>query len=130
MGVTAAEAASLAAEMARILEIPKCTMETMAPFTAAALLAAQNSLIRSGVCGELPLQPIIDGDILREPVVACYRAGSARDLDVMVGYTKNEELLFYKIFPQGYVCESEEHLINKVGRQSLGRSVNFITDEE
>lgn len=121
MGITKEDAAFFASEVARSLEIPACTVENLAPFSAAALLAAQNAVIRSGGCGEMPVQPVVDGELLREPVVACYRAGSAKDLDVMVGYTKNEELLFWKLFPKAYICENEEHLIKKVRR---GRSTD------
>lgn len=44
-----------------------------------------------------------------------WRAGAASSLEVMTGYTGEEELLFAKIFPKHYTCENEADLLRRVG---------------
>ncbi|GAB5035292.1 carboxylesterase [Nannochloropsis oceanica] len=113
-GLTRDEAGWLAEETARALEIPSCSLATMGSTSAAALLAAQNLVIRGNRCGGMPYQPVVDGDLLEDRIVSRWKAGSAKDLDFLISYTRHEELLFLKIFNKKYVSDSEEKLLKRI----------------
>lgn len=113
-GLSRDEAGWLAEETARALEIPSCSLATMGGTSAATLLAAQNLVIRGNRCGGMPFQPVVDGDLLEDRIVNRWKAGSAKDLDFLISYTRHEELLFLKIFNKKYVSDSEEKLLKRI----------------
>ena len=76
----------------------KLSVEGLSDVPAAAILAAQNNIIHSKRCGQMPFQPVVDGDLLPDSIVKCWKSGSAKDLDVIIGYTLDEEKLFVKIW--------------------------------
>lgn len=40
----------------------------------------KKQVIKGRRCGMMPLQPVIDGDLLPDRIVECWRKGSAKDL--------------------------------------------------
>lgn len=113
-GLSREEAGWLAEETARALDIPTCSLASLANTSAATLLAAQNLVIRGKKCGLMPYQPVVDGDLLEDRVVNRWKAGVAKDLEFLISYTRHEELLFLKIFVGNYTSVSEEKLLKKV----------------
>jgi para-nitrobenzyl esterase len=79
--------------------------------------------------GMMPFQPVMDGEILEQPIVEALRAGAAQELDAMVGYTKEEELLFNHIMPWQYTCQNEGDLLRKVCKM-LGPEMLDVEEHE
>ena len=128
-GLSVQDADWLAEEYARALEVPVCSLETVGKTSGAVLLAAQNRVIRGKKCGLMPFQPTVDGDLLEDRIVNRWKAGAAKDLNMMIGYTRNEELLFLKIFAPNYLCPTEEALLKRV-TSSLSPLVMGVPDHE
>jgi len=71
-------------ELARLWELP----------VEAILEAQQRCYVRTQRAGLRSFQPVIDGDTLPEPPLHAIRGGSARDVPVLVGATRDEWRLF------------------------------------
>jgi hypothetical protein len=103
-GLTRDEAQLLSNELARVFDVPECSIATLGSLPAPSLLAALNAVNQDKRCGEMPWQPVIDGDLLPDSILNCWKAGSAANLDAMVrdGRAAERNLVFFlDIFHQG-----------------------------
>ncbi len=113
-GLSLEEVGWLAEETARALEVPTCSQASLADVSAPSLLAAQNLVIRGKKCGLMPFQPVVDGELLEDRILARWKAGTAKGLEFLISYTRHEELLFLKIFARNYESVDEAHLLKKI----------------
>jgi len=113
VGLTIQQSGHLSSTVAEILNHSHLSTTTLLPLSTASLLAAQNALISSGRCGEMPFQPVIDGDLLPAAVLPILQE-KGPVVDVMIGYNKDEDLLFERAWPHVYRCKTEEDLVDLV----------------
>jgi para-nitrobenzyl esterase len=90
-------------EFAAVLGVERCTLDALAAFDGATLLAAQNALLRqkSRVVGLMAFQPVVDGDLLPGHPLELTRQGKTNaGVDVVIGWTRDEYQFFSKVRPQ------------------------------
>ena len=130
IGISKSDAQWLAEECARTLGIPTCSIDALKDIAAPTLLAAQNAVIRNKRCGQMPFQPTVDNDLLPDRITTRWKDGAAKDIDLLIGYTRDEELLFLKIFATVYTCSSEEDLLKRMSRVFAPDAMGVANPEE
>ena len=120
VGICKQDAAWLAEDVAKTLEVPSCSIASLQNVSAAALLATQTEVVRANRCGPMPFQPCVDGELLSDRIVQRWKDGAAKDLNMMIGYTRDEDLYFFKmkkrILAAKYVFLNEEGLLQRIKR--------------
>jgi para-nitrobenzyl esterase len=78
------------ADAAKLREIPPDKL----------LDSQQQTMLKLGTSlGLLPFQPLVDGDSLPQPPLEAVRSGAAKDIDLLVGSTRDEWKLFGMLDP-------------------------------
>jgi len=78
------------------LDLTDLTTANLSKFTTAQILAAQLNIAKA--IGPLSFQPIIDEDYVFDFPIRALSYGATRDVDVMIGCTKEEAKLFKPLF--------------------------------
>jgi para-nitrobenzyl esterase len=100
--VSRQEGARITDVIAKALKVP-ATAKAFAAAERGRLLAGQIAATSKGnpLFGGAGFQIVVDGDVVRQDPMTALRNGAARDIDLMVGYTRDEYRLWF--VPSGLV---------------------------
>jgi carboxylesterase type B len=91
------------------------THEGLAGLAPEAILAVQDAPLAGSKSGITAFGPVVDGDLVTGPPQAALRAGTARDVDLICGFTEDE----WRLFAEG-VDLSEVDLAAVAGTLPIG----------